>query len=126
MRAIDWEEWSVLAQASSLLWRQFQSGRYRYQALDKPARKNRWRITDMVPEKPWTPVRIYKRIIDILILLVVVTGLSFFILGRLAERHRSPALTDRPEHAGLNAKTQRDKCLVCHAPNATVAPMITN
>jgi len=53
-------------------------------------------------------------------IIVGVVGVFVFLsaIGR-----KAPVFTDRPEHAGLTAKTQRDTCLVCHAPDATVAPM---
>jgi len=52
--------------------------------------------------------------------IVVVVGL-FIFLSAIARK--PPAFTDRPEHAGLTSKTQRDTCLTCHAPDAAVAPM---
>jgi len=53
-------------------------------------------------------------------IIVGVLGIAIFVwaMGR-----KAPKFTDRPEHSGLTAKTQRDTCLVCHAPDATVAPM---
>ena len=53
-------------------------------------------------------------------IIVVVVGI-FIFLSAIARK--APVFTARLEHAGLSAKTQRDTCLVCHAPDAAVAPM---
>src|SRR6516225_1063286 len=53
-------------------------------------------------------------------IIVAVVGL-FIFLSAIARK--PPAFTDRPEHAGLTAKTERDTCLSCHAPDSTIAPM---
>jgi hypothetical protein len=58
-----------------------------------------------------------------LIFIAIIVGVVGIFIFLSAIGRKPPLFTDRPEHAGLNSKTQRDTCLVCHAPDATVAPM---
>jgi hypothetical protein len=58
-----------------------------------------------------------------LIFIAIIVGVVGIFIFLSAIGRKPPLFTDRQEHAGLNAKTQRDTCLVCHAPDATVAPM---
>jgi len=53
-------------------------------------------------------------------IIAIVVGIFIFLsaIGR-----KPPALTGRPEHSGFTDKTPNEACLVCHAPDSTVAPM---
>src|SRR5713226_8178033 len=58
-----------------------------------------------------------------LIFIAIIVGVVGVFIFLSAIARKAPAFTDRSEHAGLTAKTQRDTCLVCHAPDASIAPM---
>jgi hypothetical protein len=58
-----------------------------------------------------------------LIFIAIIAGVVGIFVFLSAIGRKPPALTARPEHAGLTDKTPRETCLVCHAPDSTVAPM---
>jgi len=58
-----------------------------------------------------------------LIFIAIIVGVVGVFIFLSAIARKAPVFTDRPEHAGMTSKTQRENCLACHAPDSAVAPM---
>src|SRR5215813_9342742 len=68
----------------------------------------------------WLEANMNKKDLWFLLIALGVVGLFTFLW---AVSRKAPPLSVRPEHANVTRETRREDCWVCHAPDASAAPM---